>query len=618
MTFPFSSVVGQDDAKLALLLCAIDPSIGGVLLRGQKGSAKTTVARAIAALLPGEARFVELPLGATEDRVVGSVDLTEMLTAGRQRVRTGLLSDAHGGVLYVDEVNLLADHLVDVLLDVATSGVNRIERDGVAHSHPARFVLVGSMNPEEGDLRPQLLDRFGLSVTVAASLDPTERADAVRRRLTHDSHGTSSADAAADQALRERLANTRSAEVPEDVLLAASTLAVAVGAEGLRADIVLCRAAAAYAGWEGRGVTTTDDLRAVAHLVLAHRRHRGPFDAPTMSSDEINNALNETLRNDAPDEPSEGNGSSSSGSDTASDQPSASGSADTSSAPEPDPHRQRPAHRPAGAALAPPALSTSAHRTSPASGRRSPMVGLRGRITGTEPVGTVVTDLAVTATAVAVATRRAETGTTLLHAGDIRQARRETKAGNLLIFVVDASGSMGASDRIEAAKGAVLGLLADAYQRRDRVALISMRGERAEVVLQPTASGEIARTRLVDLPIGGTTPLADGLCVALKMATAPGNDPGRAPLLILLTDGRATYAADGQNPLDAAQSVASEIARRAVDAVVIDAETGMARLGLAAELAQSMGATYLHIDHLGAARIEDVVRTHLASRTEGR
>ena len=593
--FAFSSVVGQNDAKLALLLCAIDPSIGGVLLRGQKGSAKTTVARALAALLPGESRFIELPLGATEDRVVGSVDLTEMLTAGTQRVRNGLLSDAHGGVLYVDEVNLLADHLVDVLLDVATSGVNRIERDGIAHSHPARFVLVGSMNPEEGDLRPQLLDRFGLSVTVAASVDPVERADAVRRRLTHDSHGASAADVTADQQLRERLAVTHPAEVPDDVVLAASTLAVAVGAEGLRADIVLCRAAAAFAGWEGRSVATTDDLRAVAHLVLAHRRHRGPFDAPTMSNDEINETLNETLNDDAPAEPIDG----------------------TRDTPEPDAGHQS-AHRPAGAALTPPTLSTTVHRTSPASGRRSPMVGLRGRITGAEPVGTVVTDLAVTATAVAVATRRSETRTTLLHADDIRQARRETKAGNLLIFVVDASGSMGATDRIEAAKGAVLGLLTDAYQRRDRVALISMRGERAEVVLQPTASGEIARTRLVDLPIGGTTPLADGLTVALKMATAPGNDPGRAPLLILLTDGRATYASDGQDPLDAARTVASEVARRAVDAVVIDAETGTPRLGLAAELAQVMGATYLHIDRLGAARIEDVVRTHLASRTEGR
>jgi magnesium chelatase subunit D len=583
MTFPFSAVVGQDDAKLALLLCAIDPSIGGVLLRGQKGSAKTTVARALATLLPGEARFVELPLGATEDRVVGSVDLTEMLTTGSQRVRPGLLADAHEGVLYVDEVNLLADHLVDVLLDVATSGVNRIERDGVAHQHPARFVLIGSMNPEEGDLRPQLLDRFGLSVTVAASTDPSERADAVRRRLSHDRNGATPEDRCADDALRMRLAETRSAAVPDDVLLAASTLAVAVGAEGLRADIVLCRAAAAFAGWNGREVTSTDDLRAVAHLVLAHRRHRDPFDSPTMSNDEINDALEQTLNPPPESEPQDG-----------------------PSAPQTE-------HRPPSTPLTPPPLVTHAHRSSPASGKRSPMVGLRGRITGTEPVGTPLTDLATTATAVAVATRRAETGTQAIYANDLRQARRETKAGNLLIFLVDASGSMGATDRIEAAKGAVLGLLTDAYQRRDRVALISMRGERAEVVLQPTASGEIARTRLVDLPIGGTTPLADGLSVALQMATAPGNDPGRVPLLVIITDGRATHADNGHDPLAAAQRVASDIARRAIDAIVIDAETGTPRLGLAADLARTMGAAHVHLDDLGATRIEDVVRIHLAS-----
>ena len=588
--FAFSSVVGQDDAKLALLLCAIDPAIGGVLLRGQKGSAKTTVARGLAALLPGEARFVELPLGATEDRVVGSVDLAEMLSGGAVRVRPGLLAEAHGGVLYVDEVNLLADHLVDVLLDVATSGINRIERDGVAHSHPARFVLVGSMNPEEGDLRPQLLDRFGLSVTVSASDDPIIRAEAVRRRLRHDHNGSIAFDEEADGILAQRLRSTSPADVPDDVVLAASTLAVAVGAEGLRADIVLCRAAAAFAGWDGRAVTNTDDLRRVAHLVLAHRRHQGPFDAPTMSQDDIDDALDEVL-----DRPPN-------------DQESHEGSGHTAPPPPAPP-----------APLAAPTLATAfAHRAAPVSGRRSPMVGLRGRLTGTEPVGTPVTDVAVTATAVAVATRHAETGSRTLHAGDLRQATRVTKAGNLLIFLVDASGSMGAADRIEAAKGAVLGLLTDAYQRRDRVALISMRGDKAEVVLQPTASGEIARTRLVDLPVGGTTPLADGLATALRMATATGNDPGRLPLIIAITDGRATAADGDANPLDAALAAASDIARRSIDAVVLDAETGSPRLGLAAELAATMGAAHIHLDDLGARRIEDVVRTHLAQRFQGR
>jgi Mg-chelatase subunit ChlI len=184
--FPFGAVVGQADAKLALLLNAIDPRIGGVLLRGHKGSAKSTLARALAALLPGDAPFVELPVGATEDRVVGSLDVTVALTGGEVRLLPGLLAAADGGVLYVDEVNLLPDHLVDVLLDVAASGVNRVEREGVSASHPSRFVLIGSMNPEEGELRPQLLDRFGLAVDVVALTDPMARADAVARRLAFD------------------------------------------------------------------------------------------------------------------------------------------------------------------------------------------------------------------------------------------------------------------------------------------------------------------------------------------------------------------------------------------------------------------------------------------------
>ncbi|MGH9149804.1 MAG: ATP-binding protein, partial [Acidimicrobiales bacterium] len=209
--FPFSAVVGQDELKLALLLNAVDPAVGGVLLRGQKGSAKTTLARGLAALLPGGSPFVELPLGATEDRVVGTLDLAAILATGEARFHPGLLHSAHGGVLYVDEVNLLADHLVDVLLDVASSGVNRVEREGVAHAHPSRFVLVGSMNPEEGELRPQLLDRFGLSVEVAAPTDPDQRAEAVARRMAFDRDPARfcTAWAEAEAGLHERLRAAR-------------------------------------------------------------------------------------------------------------------------------------------------------------------------------------------------------------------------------------------------------------------------------------------------------------------------------------------------------------------------------------------------------------------------
>ena len=288
--FPFSAVVGQDEARMALLLAAVDPGIGGVLLRGDKGSAKSTLARGLAGMLPGGAPFVELPLGATEDRVLGTIDLKAALTEGDTVFRPGLLAAAHGGVLYVDEVNLLPDHLVDVLLDVAGSGVNRVERDGVSHSHPARFVLVGSMNPEEGELRPQLLDRFGLSVEIKAPVDPRARAEVVRRRLTHDAGGRVDGGEG-DIVLRARLAASMPADLPDTVVDFACRLAVSVGAEGLRADLVLCRAAAAFAGWEGRSVATSSDVERVAGVALGHRRRRRPFDPPTLNTGELERAL---------------------------------------------------------------------------------------------------------------------------------------------------------------------------------------------------------------------------------------------------------------------------------------------------------------------------------------
>ncbi|HMD45549.1 MAG TPA: AAA family ATPase, partial [Acidimicrobiales bacterium] len=288
--FPFSALVGQDDLRLALVLCAIDPSIGGALLTGEKGSGKTTAARGLAELLPGAAPFVELPLGAVEERVVGSIDLRAALEQGEHKLQPGLLHTANGGVLYVDEVNLLADHLVDVLLDVAVSGVNRVERDGISHRHLSRFVLVGSMNPEEGQLRPQLLDRFGLSVTVRAPGDPRLRAEAVRRRLAFDADperfrlqwGEIQRD------LRRRLATAQPRPLEPGLDEKVSAICAAAGAEGLRADLVICRAAAALAGWRRSPTTGDDEVRTVAGLALGHRR-RAPMErnAPRTELDEV-------------------------------------------------------------------------------------------------------------------------------------------------------------------------------------------------------------------------------------------------------------------------------------------------------------------------------------------
>jgi magnesium chelatase subunit D len=288
--FPFCAVIDQPDAQLALLLAAIDPAIGGVLLRGDKGSARSTLARGLAGLLPGAARFVEVSLGVAEDRVLGSLDAASGQTDGETQFRAGLLAAAHGGVLHLSAVNLMPEHLVDVLLDVATSGVNRVERSGIWHEHPARVVLVASMDPDAGELRPQLLDRFGLSVDVMTPADPAIRAEVVRRRLTHDS-GALVDGHEGDIVLRARLAAALPADLPTSVVDFGCHLAAGLGAEGLRGDLVLCRAAAAFAGWEGRSITTEADIERVAPLALGHRRRRRPFHPPTLAPGELERAL---------------------------------------------------------------------------------------------------------------------------------------------------------------------------------------------------------------------------------------------------------------------------------------------------------------------------------------
>lgn len=302
--YPFTAIVGQEDMKLALLLNAIQPSIGGVLIKGEKGTAKSTAVRALADILPpfgstgGEAmKVVELPVNATEDRVVGTIDLEHALQKGEKKFEPGLLAKAHNNILYVDEINLLDDHVVDVLLDAAAMGVNTVEREGISYSHPARFVLVGTMNPEEGDIRPQLLDRFGLSVEVRGEQEPAMRVEVIRRRLDFetDNAGFAARYEPEQQLLREKVITAREAlnkvEVPDEQLLLIARISIALGVDGHRPDITMLQTARALAAFDGVTDISRGHLRTAARLVMPHRMRRRPFEEQTLDWEKVEDIL---------------------------------------------------------------------------------------------------------------------------------------------------------------------------------------------------------------------------------------------------------------------------------------------------------------------------------------
>ncbi|HEY2176572.1 MAG TPA: putative cobaltochelatase [Mycobacteriales bacterium] len=658
--FPFSAIVAMEDMRLALVLNAISPAIGGVLVRGEKGTAKSTAVRALTAVLPPvevidgcrfscspaapdpqcpdrphpadaaarsrPSRLVELPVGATEDRLTGALDVERALTEGVTSFQPGLLAAAHRGVLYVDEVNLLHDHLVDLLLDAAALGTNYVERDGVSVRHQARFLLVGTMNPEEGELRPQLLDRFGLTVEVAAPREPAARAEVVRRRLAYDADQVSFAARFADDEAALAAAITAAQErlefvaIDDGALEQIASVCATFDVDGLRADIVIARTAAAHAAWQGNTAVTREDIRVAARLALPHRRRRNPFDAPGLDEQQLDSALDDAqgdppddepdpdppgsgpTPDDAPTDVTEHDGSEQDGSQQ--------GQADGSDSGQPEP-AGAPAGRESvvssGATYRPRRLEVPG-KGDGAVGRRSHAYTDGGRTTGARPPAAALHDVHLNATLMACAPHQVPRGRTgpglILQRGDLRERRREGRESNLVLFVVDASGSMAARRRMEAVKGAVLSLLLDAYQRRDKVGLIAFRGTGAELLLPPTSSIEAAAARLESMPSGGRTPLAAGLLEARETLRRERlRDPHRRPLLVLVTDGRHTA---GGEPAAAA----ALLRRDGLAAVVVDCESGPVRLGLAGAVAEKLGAEHLNLGDLSADLLVDSVRTY--------
>ncbi|MBK1786927.1 putative cobaltochelatase [Prauserella cavernicola] len=656
--YPFTAVVGMAELRLALVLSAISPAIGGVLVRGEKGTAKSTMVRALAGLLPGvdvvescrfscapaapdpacpdgphaegaaarrrPAKLVELPVGAAEDRVVGSLDLERALADGVTDYQPGLLAGAHRGLLYVDEVNLLHDHLVDTLLDAAAMGRVTVEREGVSVSHAARFVLIGTMNPEEGELRPQLLDRFGLTVEVASSREPAQRVEVVRRRLAYEAapgdfaEGYAEAEAAlaADIEAAQRLLSAVS--LSDDALVQIAEVCAAFEVDGMRADIVTARTAAAHAAWCGRDEVTTDDIRVAARLALPHRRRRNPFDAPGIDEEQLEQTLrdSEPPEQGPPDGPEGGPDDPDDGPEGPDDGPGSGGEPEPSDSDGPPANGQPGSgERQVGAGSPYRArLFTVDGTGAGAHGRRSRAVTDSGRTVGVRPAGVREGGPHLLATVRAAAPHQRARGRSgaglVVRAHDVRYAVREGKEGNLVLFCVDASGSMGARSRIREVKSAVLSLLLDAYQRRDKVGLVTFRASSAEVALPPTISVDAAASRLEALPTGGRTPLAEGLVRAAEVLRVEAlRDPRRRPLLVVVTDGRAT---SGSDAVARARTAAGLLAGSGVTSVVLDCESGRMRLGLGVELAAHLGAEHVALGDVAAEALTREVKRRAA------
>jgi magnesium chelatase subunit D len=607
--YPFSAIVGHDQLRLALLLCAVRPEIGGALIRGEKGTAKSTAVRGLAALLStatgSDAGLVEMPLGATEDRVIGSLDLQRVLRDGEHAFAPGLLARAHGGVLYVDEVNLLHDHLVDVLLDAAAMGRVHIERDGISHSHEARFVLIGTMNPEEGELRPQLLDRFGLTVEVHASRDVDVRVQVIRARMAYeaDPDGFAERYVDADAELARRIATARTlvddVTLPDNELRRIAALCAAFDVDGMRADLVVARTAVAHAAWRGANTVEEQDIRVAAELALPHRRRRDPFDDPGIDRDQLDEALAQAGSDAGPDPDPDPTGGGQSV-EPEHDLPQQNSHADAK------PSSPRPSAPPSKTfrtrALKVPGVGEGAP------GRRSRARNATGSVIaatdGNDP-SCGGHGLHLFATMLSAA-ERAGTGPLRPQPDDVRRAVREGREGNLVIFVVDASGSMAARDRMAAVSGAALSLLRDAYQRRDKVAVITFRQQEARLLLPPTTSAHIAGRRLARFDTGGKTPLAEGLLAARELIMREkARDRARRSLVVVLTDGRATA---GPNPLGRTRAAAARLVAEGAAAVVVDCETSYVRLGLAKQLARYLGAPVIRPEQLHADSLTRAVR----------
>lgn len=692
MAYPFAAIVAQDEMKLALILNVIDERVGGTLIMGHRGTGKSTAVRALADLLPEisvvtgcayrcdpadeqrccdecrvakgagnvgaklrreklPVRVVELPLGATEDRVCGTIDIEQALRSGVKRFEPGLLARANRGFLYIDEVNLLEDHLVDLLLDVSATGINNVEREGISVRHPACFVLVGSGNPEEGELRPQLLDRFGLYVDVTTEDDLDRRVEIVERREAFERDTESFLLGFAESQEQLRLQITRARKnfakvtIERQLLRDIARLCTELKIDGHRGELTITRAACALAAFAGRKKVIEQDVRRVAVMALRHRLRRDALEE-TASAERIEETMNQVFGKESAAGAPEGEGD---GGDSPSDPGRSAGPTRGRPVPgvssvgrgsgigqngaanrnrESDPVGSLNANAPATTMSASSRETTAAKlgldklatRTQSESNARLRSRGTnrsaydqeRGRYTRSTNSAKAFGKIALDATLRAVAgsahdSRNLAPDTRNLIPNEaLRFKLFKRKQGRLFIFAIDLSGSM-ALNRITYAREVMLGLLRQSYIQRDSVAIVGFRGTTAKLMLPPSKSILRARRVLDTLPVGGGTPLSAGLACALDLAKRVGSTAGEVALLVF-TDGGANVPLRGTETTDRVsrrnlidievKRLGGEMRKAGIAPVIVDTQNSFIANDDALALAENLGARYLRVTRM--------------------
>lgn len=623
--YPVAAIVGQENLKKAFYIALVNPKTGGLLIGGKKGTAKTTLVRSGQELT--DKKIIEVPLNVTEDRLFGSIDIEKAVLYGEKKFFKGLLAEADNNILYIDEINLLRSELLSAVLNVNANGKNIVERDGISYCHTANFTLIATMNPEEGLLSKTILDRFGMYVDVENISDIQSRVDLMKRQLTFEKDRVGFREYYAEDTLGLRLTLSKAIDlvqtidIGDSIIRLASQICTKAFCAGHRAEIYLIEVAKALAALDSRSYVLPKDLDEAAVYVLPHRMRQIPEEQNEMqNNDTSDNEGYDTDLDDknVPDEDDKNNNEDNSQiseitgeNNTDKDDYDQNEKSNNNLAPD-----EQISDIDRNFVMPKILFDTGNDRViRRGSGKRSvTKTDLKqGRYVRSEFVRNQSLDLAFDATIRAAAPyqqiREKRNCALVIEKDDLRQRVREKRIGSTFLFAVDASGSMGARERMRAVKGAIFYMLQEAYQKRDRVGMIAFRKNKAEVLLPITRSVDLAQKCLQSMPTGGKTPLADGLAKALQILQMQNKrEQDLEPILILITDGKVNYAVGNENPVESTMLLAEKIRKAKITTVVIDTENDFIKLGLAKDMALKMGAAYYTLDKLGKENIIRIVR----------